>query len=133
VNGNNFWFGGSFSGSIQGAQGYGGQVGVYGQTGKAALLGNVLAGVFGNSDRGWGVFGFSIYAPAVEGRAPLSNGVAGTSERGAGVFGESNYEPGVFGFAGNSSGIKGVSAREHLSEGPTIPDGVTIAGVVGTS
>jgi hypothetical protein len=120
-------------------------VGVYGQTGevpdlpwpvpnyyaKAGVLGAAEqdTGVFGVSSFGAGVFGFSPKGVSVDGFSLEGIGVAGTSRLSPGVYGHSGAAPGVYGDSSDDSGVQGICD----AEGPTVPQPVTIAGVVGTS
>ena len=123
VSGNNFWFGGSFGGSIQG---------VYGQSGEdpgSSILQRIFAGVYGASRDFDGVYGWSTNATAVAGTAPQGNGVEGASHTGRGVSGTSDLNAGVEGLSAGDIGVRGFSGLP----GPPVPNPVTIAGVWGTS
>jgi hypothetical protein len=106
-------------------------VGVYGQTGKPEPPAYpVSAGVFGLADKGSAIFGFSRGGNGVMG--VTANGlpaVYGAAFQGEGVSGYSEWSDGLDGYSRNHVGIRGVSR----TDGPKIPDPVTIAGVIGTS
>jgi hypothetical protein len=120
-------------------------VGVYGQTGEIPDLPwpvpnyYARAGVLGAAEQGQGVFGVSAFGAGVSGFCPKGNAVEGFSTDGIGVnsiarkfpgvYGVSGTAPGVYGNASYDSGVQGICD----TEGPMVPDQVTIAGVVGTS
>jgi hypothetical protein len=111
-------------------------VGVYGQTGEEEdrselFPKDIVAGVVGASGKlGFGVVGWAPYATGVKGWSFTSAGVYGETNNGNGVEGVSVWQIGVRGISQtNNAGVMGVSR----ANGPTIPDPVTIAGVIGTS
>jgi hypothetical protein len=158
-----FSVGGLFSGWYWGVQGLGGAPDDSGKVGPAPNdycsyagvfgTGVYVTGVAGTSINNVGVYGqagedpdFSIpttFSAGVVGAGNISSGVVGWSTnkhgvvgwgyQGNGVLGRSSQFHGVSGFSFNNTAIKGVSGVGEQEEGPTIPDGVTIGGVVGTS
>jgi len=95
VDGNNFWIGGSFSGSIYGAQGISNKVGVYGQTGELTaeqVPQSIVAGVFGATKdmNSYSVVGWSSVGTGIKGWSPAGfTAIEGESVRGRGVWGYS--------------------------------------------
>jgi hypothetical protein len=111
------------------------KVGVYGQNGMdpeskiPGFASTIGAGVFGASHVGWGLVGWSTKGKGIYGVSPELYGVEGQSNSTSGVRGVSNAGPGVEGYAAYGNGVKGHSGG---LPGPTIPDPVKIAGVLGT-
>jgi len=120
-------------------------VGVYGQTGEIPDLPwpvpnyYARAGVLGAAEQGQGVFGVSAFGAGVSGFCPNGNAVEGFSTDGIGVNGIARKFPGVYGVSGTAPGVYGNASYDSGvqgicdTEGPMVPDQVTIAGVVGTS
>jgi hypothetical protein len=112
-------------------------VGVYGQTGELTdgqIPQNIAAGVYGATKNrySYGVLGWSTNGPGIKGWSPVYNAVEAESVHGRAVSAYSGYETGVHGDSQGAAGVRGVS-DVYRDEGPTIPNPVTIAGVVGTS
>ena len=94
--------------------------GVYGQVEDLPPVpAGLRAGVLGVASTQPGVIGFSRDGDGIEGAS-----FTGTAARAVSFFG-----PGVHSVSGALSGVTGVSG----TEGPTVPNPVTVAGVVGTS
>jgi hypothetical protein len=123
-------------------------VGVYGQSGEIPqsekfFPQSISPGVFGAARHGPGVVGWSIEWRGVEGYGYQSGGVLGESSNGIGVQGSSSNGYGVYGTSQQRAGVLGHSiddvgvigtCGDVLGlPGPTIPNPVTIAGVIGTS
>jgi hypothetical protein len=120
-------------------------VGVYGQTGEVPELPwpvpnyYARAGVFGAAEQGRGVFGVVDFGVGVTGFSPKGIGVEGFTTDGIGVIGSARERPGVYGVSGAAPGVYGLASYDSGvqgicdTEGPTVPQPVTIAGVVGTS
>jgi hypothetical protein len=112
-------------------------VGVYGQTGELSdgqIPQGIAAGVYGATKNmyGYGVLGWSTNGPGIKGWSPVYNAVEAESVHGRAVSALATYETGVHGDSQGAAGVKGVS-DVNRDEGPTIPNAVTIAGVIGTS
>lgn len=110
-------------------------VGVYGQVEDdpdSSIPSYISAGVFGTANTGPGVVGWSTNWNGVEGWAYQGTAILGVSDNGYGVQGASTWEIGTLGASDYDAGVYGISDPEQL-EGPTVPNPVTTAGVVGTS
>jgi hypothetical protein len=98
---------------------------------SSPLAPNATAGVWGESDKGYGVAGTSRDSSGIQGGSIHGIGTVGTSDRSTGVVGISKDETGVHGQtdANNGVGVRGVAT----AAGTGVVGEATAHGVVGLS
>jgi len=116
-------------------------IGVYGQSGDdptSSIPEGLSAGVVGVISPPAVAGVPSVEGTGVIGWSPQGEGVWGMARQGTGVLGQTAFGDGVSGISDMGAGVRGFSSDYGVfgvcnSDGPTIPDPLTLAGVVGTS